>query len=121
MNKARSLRFSYVKDFLKRLPAAELSPVNSILGYYLDIAITSRYRPGMARTGQLCYGGDKKVINRGNMRKTYFQHFLEDSGLFTIIENKYDGVDRWSQKEYYCKISEYAADLFIQENNLSQH
>ena len=117
LNKARSLRFSYVKDFLKRLPAAELSPVNSILGYYLDIAITSRYRPGMARTGQLCYGGDKKVINRGNMRKTYFQHFLEDLGLFTIIENKYDGVDRWSQKEYYCKISEYAADLFIQENN----
>jgi hypothetical protein len=108
--KARSLRFDNLKSFLTRLNYKELSPINSILGYYLDIHIISRYRPVMARTGQLCYGGDIKLIDRGNMRKTYLQYFLEDVAWYTKIERQYSEVDRWSSKEYYQYIRDYTAD-----------
>ena len=70
----------------------------------------------MAKTGQLCYGGLKKVIDRGNMRKNYFQFFLEDVAWYTRMENMYNDVDVWSQKEYYRKISDYSADV-IREGN----
>ena len=70
----------------------------------------------MAKTGQLCYGGDKNVICRGDMRKTYFQHFLEDFGWYTKMESMYNGVDRWSQKEFYSKMIDYSADLVREKN-----
>ena len=65
----------------------------------------------MARTGQLCYGGVSQIIERGNMRKTYLKYFLEDVAWYTKMENMYQGVDRWSQKEYYKKLSDYSADF----------
>ena len=74
--KARSLRFNYLKSFLCRENFRDLSPINSIIGYYLDIPIISRYRPTMERTGQLCYGGERKVIDRGNMRRRIFSNIF---------------------------------------------
>ena len=114
--KARSLRFGYLKDYLCRLNYKDLSPINSILGYYLDISIISRYRPNMAKTGQQCYGGESRILDRQNVRKTYFQCFLEDVAWFTKMESIYDGIETWSQKEYYKKINEYSADI-IREGN----
>ena len=116
VQKARSLRFKFLKDFLCRLNSKELTPINSILGYYLDIPIISRYRPNMAKTGQVCYGGAKKVIDRGNMRKSYFQCFLEDIAWYTKMEDMYIGVDTWSQKEFYKKLNEYEGNVIRRGN-----
>ena len=109
--KARSLRLGYVKSYLNRLNYKFLTPINSIIGYYLDIQVTTRYRTNMARTGQLCYGGNVNVIERGNMRKTYLQYFLEDVAWYTKIERQYNNLDRWSPKEYYQLIRDHSADL----------
>jgi hypothetical protein len=116
MHKARSLRLNYIKNFLCRVNSSDLSPINPIVGYYLDIPITSRYRPTMRRTGQVCYGGEKKVIDRGNMRKTFFQYFLDDIVWFTRMEHKFNSIDHWSQKDYYKQLIEYSAKL-VRENN----
>lgn len=116
MLKARSLRFEYVKDFLCRKNFRELSPINSIINYYLEIPTIGRYRPNMVRSDQMCYGGEKRIIDRGDMRKNFFSCFLEDIGWYTNYENKYPEVESWSQKEYYEKIVAYSAD-FIREQN----
>ena len=70
---------------------------------HLDISIICRYRPTLVRTGQLCYGGNRKLIDRQNMRKTYFQFFLEDVAWFTRMEGKYPGLDNFSPKDYINK------------------
>ena len=61
-HKARSLRLRKVKNYLERVNVSELSPISSIIGYYLDIPVITKYRPNMGRTGQLCYGGEKKLL-----------------------------------------------------------
>lgn len=55
----------------------------------------------MEKSGQVCYGGTKKLFDRGNMRKIYFQFFLEDIAWYTNFESKYNNVKQWSPNEYY--------------------
>ena len=116
LHKSRSLRFNTLKIFLNRTDLTVMTPINSILAYYLDIPIICRYRPTLVRTGQLCYGGNRKLIDRQNMRKTYFQFFLEDVAWFTRMEGKYPGLDNFSTKDYYKLIVDFSAE-FIRETH----
>ena len=114
-NKARSLRLRYVKNYLERLNVSELTPISSLIGYYLDIPVKSRYRPNMVHTGQICYGGRVKMIDRHNVRKNYFQYFLQDIVWYSGMEHKYLYIDNYSAKEYYIKLVEMSEEWVRRE------
>ena len=120
-HKARSLRFNNVKSFINDRSEGgirDLTAINSILGYYLDIPVRSRHRHMITRTGQRLYDhiSSYKIIDRRNARKLFFQFILEDIEKITKIESAEEDVFFWSSNKLYKKLVGDSADFICTKN-----
>lgn len=120
VSKARSLRFDVLKCYLERdvQNSADLSPVNTILAYFLDIPVRCRYRHSFVLVDQQRSQLGGALNLRGN-KKSFFQHFLDDVALFTKLEASDQANLECTGKMYYKVLTEdFAVEIRRKNRNL---
>ena len=120
VHKARSLRFSVVKSYLDRQEIhspSELSPINSILGYFLDVSVICRYRTHLVTTGQgRCELGGI-LRDKGNSN-SLIRYIFEDVALFTKLENSGKaGMECTASMYYKILVSDFSEEVRRKNRN----
>ena len=119
ISKARSLRLDIVKDYLQRdvQSAEELSPINTILAYFLDVTMRCRFRQSFVMLDQ--QRSEFGVCNYRGNRKSVFQHILDDIALFTKLETEEKAGEECTGRMYYkILVEDFAGEIRRKNRNL---